>query len=99
MILLRWLKKKVREVLVFFKNFCKRDNHNAEKYWHKGKPQCNFCKSLSTLKRVIGTRNVTKQIFVKNWRKKGKKTFSLLLYLMLQQKAMNGMLIVVVVIT
>ncbi|XP_049394550.1 uncharacterized protein LOC125858797 [Solanum stenotomum] len=27
-----------------FCKICKRANHNAEKYWHKGKPQCNFRK-------------------------------------------------------
>ena len=82
-----------------FCKICKMTNHNAEKCWHKGKPNVTFVKSLATLKRIVGTRNGSNQIFVKNRRKKGKKTFSLLLYLMLQQKATNGMLIVVVVIT
>ena len=44
-----------------------------------------FVKSLATLKRIVGTRNGSKQIFVKNMRKKGRKIFSLLLNLMLQQ--------------
>ena len=65
----------------------------------KASPNVTFVKSLATFKRIVGTRNGSKQFFVKNKRKKGKKTFSLLLNLMLQQKAMNGMLIVVVVIT
>ena len=65
----------------------------------KASPYVTFVKSLATLKRIVGTRNGSKQIFVKNMRKKGNKIFSLLLNLMLQQKAMNGMLIVVVVIT
>ena len=65
----------------------------------KASPNVTFVKSLATLKRIVGTRNGSKQFFVKNRRNKGKKTFSLLLNLMLQQKEMNGMLIVVVVIT
>ena len=65
----------------------------------KASPTVTFVKGLSTLKNIVGTRNESKKIFMKNKRKKGKKTFSLLLNLMLQQKAMNGMLIVVVVIT
>ena len=65
----------------------------------KASPNVTFVKSFATLKRIVGTRNGSKQIFVKNMRKKGNKIFSLLLNLMLQQKAMNGMLIVVEVIT
>ena len=33
----RKIEKTVRKVLVFFVNF-KRNNHKAEKFWHKGKP-------------------------------------------------------------
>ena len=65
----------------------------------KAIPNVTFVKSLATFKRIVGTRNGSKQICVKNMRKKGKKIFSLFLNLMLQQIEINGMLIVVVVIT
>ena len=65
----------------------------------KASPYVTFVKSLATLKRIVGTRNGGKQVFVKNRKKKRKITFSLLLKLVLQQKTMNDMLIVVVVIT
>ena len=29
-----------------FCKVCKKTNHNAEKCWHKGKPQCNLCKKF-----------------------------------------------------
>lgn len=99
MVLPRRLKKKVRKTLVFFVKFAKRLITMQKNVGTKASPNVTFVKSLATLKRIVGTRNGSKQIFVKNMRKKGKKIFSLLLNLMLQQKAMNGMLIVVVVIT
>ena len=40
-----------------FCKVCKKTNQNAKKCWHKGKPQCNFCKKFATLKRIVGTRN------------------------------------------
>ena len=99
MVLPRRLKKKVRKTLFFFVKFAKRLITMQKNVATKASPNVTFVKSLATLKRIVGTRNWGKQIFVKNRRKKGKKTFSLLLNLMLQQKAMNGMLIVIVVIT
>ena len=99
MVLPRKLKKKVRKTQFFFVNFAKRLNTMQKNIGTKASLNVIFVKSLATLKRIAGTRNKRKQFFVKNKRKKGKKTFSLLLNLMLQQKAMNDMLIVVVVIT
>ena len=99
MVLPRRLKKNVRKTLVFFVKFAKRLIPMQKNVGTKARPNVTFVKSLATLKRIVGTRNGSKQIFVKNRRKKGDKTFSLLLNLMLQQKAMNGMLIVIVVIT
>ena len=98
MVLPRRLKKKVRKTLVFFVMFAKRLHTMQKNVGTKASPNVTFVKSLAMLKRIVGTRNGSKQFFVKNMRKKGKKIFSLLLNLMLQQKAMNGMLIVVVVI-
>ena len=95
----RRLKKKVRKTLVFFVKFAKRLITMHKNVGTKASPYVTFVKSLATLKRIVGTRNGSKQIFMKNMRKKGKKIFSLLLNQMLQNKAMNGMLIVVVVIT
>ena len=92
------VEKKVRKTLVFFVKFAKRLITMQKNVGTKASPNV-IVKSLATLKRIVGTRNGSKQIFVKNRRKKGKKTFSLLINLMLQQKAMNGMLIVVVLIT
>ena len=99
MVLPRRLKKKVRKTLVFFVKFAKRQITMQKNVGTKASPNVTFVKSLAMLKRIVGTRNGSKQFFVKNMRKKGKKIFSLLLNLMLQQKAMNGMLIVVVLIT
>ena len=96
MVLPRRLKKKMRKTLVFFVKFAKRLITMHKNVGTKASPYVTFVKSLATLKRIVGTRNGSKQIFVKNMRKK---IFSLLLNMMLQQKAMNGMLIVVVVIT
>ena len=98
MVLPRRLNKKVRKTLVLFVKFAKRLITMQKNVGTKASPNVNFVKSLAMLKRIVGTRNGSKQIFVKNMRKKGKKIFSLLLNLMLLQKAMNGMLIVVVVI-
>ena len=99
MVLLRRLKKKVRKTLVFFVKFAKKLITIQKNVDTKASPNVTFVKSLVMFKRIVGIRNGSKQIFVKNMRKKGKKIFSLLLNLMLQQKAMNGMLIAVVVIT
>ena len=99
MVLPRRLKKKVRKTLVFFVKFAKRLITMQKNVVTKASPNVTFVKSLAMLKRIVGTRNGSKQFFVKNIRKKGKKIFSLLLNLMLQLKAMTGMLIVVVVIT
>ena len=99
MVLPRRLKKKVRKTLIFFVKFAKRLITMQKNVGTKASPNVSFVKSLATLKKIVGTRNGSKQIFVKNRRKKEKKIFSLLLNLMLQQKAMNGMLIVVEVIT
>ena len=93
------LNKKVKKTLVFFVKFAKRLITMQKNVGTKASPNVTFVKCLDTLKRIVGTRNGSKQIFVKNMRKKGKKTFSLLLNLMIQQKAMNGMLMVVVIIT
>ena len=92
MVLPRRLKKKVRKTLVFFVKFAKRLITMHKNIGTKASPNVSFVKSLATLKRIVDTRNGSKQIFVKNMRKKGKKIFYLLLYLILQQKAMNGML-------
>lgn len=94
--LLRRLKKKVRKVLVFFVKFAKRLIIMQKNVGTKASPNVTFVKSLAILRRIAGTGNGNKQISVKERRKKRKKTFSTLLNLMLQQKAMNGMLIVVV---
>lgn len=94
--LLRRLKKKVRKVLVFFVKFAKRLIIMQKNVGTKASPNITFVKSLAILRRIAGTGNENKQISVKERRKKRKKTFSTLLNLMLQQKAMNGMLIVVV---
>ena len=93
------LKIKVRKTLVFFVNFPKRQITMQKNIGTKASPIVTFIKSLATLKSMVGTRNGTKKFFVKNRRKKGKKTFPLNINLMLQHKVMNGMLIVVVVIT
>ena len=92
MVLPRRLKKKVRKTLIFFVKFAKRLITLQKNVGTKASPNV-------TLRRIVDTRNGSKKNFVKNMRKKGKKIFSLLLNLMLQQKAMNGMLIVVVLIT
>ncbi|KAH0755916.1 hypothetical protein KY290_026186 [Solanum tuberosum] len=55
----------------------------------KASPNVTFVKHLATLRRIAITSNRSKQFFVKNGRKKRKKTFSLLLNLMLQQKKKN----------
>ena len=98
-VLPRRLKKKVRKTIVFFVKFAKRLITMHKNVGTKTSPNVTSVKSLATFKRIVGTRNGSKQIFVKNRRKKGKKIFSLLLNLTLQQKAMNDMLIVVVIIT
>ena len=41
----------------------------------KASPNVTFVRSLATLKSMFGTRNGSKKFFVKNKRKKGKKTF------------------------
>ena len=99
MVLPRRLRKKVEKTLVFFVKLAKRLITMHKNVGTKASPNVTFVKSLAMLKRIVGTRNGSKQFFVKNMRKKGKKIFSLLLNLMLQLKAMTGMLIVVVVIT
>jgi len=92
------VEKKGKKTLVFFVKFAKRLITMQKNIGTKTIPNITFVKILATLKRIVGTRNGSKQFFVKNRRKKGKKTFSLLLNLMFQQKAMNVMLTVVVVI-
>ena len=98
MVLPRRLKKKMRKTLVFFVKFAKRLITMQKNIGTKASPNVTFVKSLATLKSIVAKRNGSKNFFVKNRRKKGKKTFCLILNLMLQQKLMNGMLIVVVVI-
>ena len=84
MVLRRRLKKKGRKTLVFFVNILKRLITMQKNIGTKASPNVTFVKSLATLKSIVAKRNGSKNFFVKNRRKKGKKTFPLLINLILQ---------------
>lgn len=79
MVLLIRLKKRVRTYLVFFVKFAKGLITMQKNVGTKASPNVTFVKKLTTLRRIVGTSNGSKQISVKNRRKKRKKTFSFLL--------------------
>ena len=62
MVLLRRLKKKVRKTLVFFVKFAKKLIAMTKNVSTKASPNVTFVKSLATLKRIVGTREGSKQI-------------------------------------
>ena len=86
MILLIRLKINVRKVVIFFCKICKMTNHNAKKYWHKGKPQINFCKKIAHIENDCWHKQQEQTNFFEEQRNKWKKIFSLLLNVMFHQK-------------
>ena len=99
MVLQRRLKKKMTKTLVFFLKFAKCLITMQKNVGTKASLNVTFEKCIGHVEKDCLQKIWDQANFCKKMRKKGKKMFSLLLNLMLQQKAMNSMLIVVVVIT
>lgn len=89
------IEEKGEKSLSFLKNLQKA-NHKAEKCRHKRNLQHNFCKNFGLIEKHYWHKQRNQAIFCEGGEEEN---LFFLLNLMLQQKAMNDMLIAVVAIT